>query len=98
MKIFTSIKKKWLQHRVYKYTLKYDDSKSKSNYHFNLAHSYYEIALSNSSFRPLFEENIKNYHAETLKGEHYNNIASIYSDKKLDLEEELQFLKFPKAY
>ena len=47
MKIFISIKKKWLQHRVYKYTLKYEDAISKSNYHFNLANNCLVVAAYN---------------------------------------------------
>ena len=39
MKFFFKIKKKWLQHRVYKYTLKYEGSMSKSKYYADMCGS-----------------------------------------------------------
>lgn len=102
MKIFISIKKKWLQHRVYKYTLKYHDALSKSDSQFQLSNNYNSSAEYYK--KRDFSNDIKNYinacklcQKYKVKGEYYKHLADIYLDKKLDLEEELQCLRYPKA-
>lgn len=101
MKIFISIKKKWLQHRVYKYTLKYQDSLSKSDSLFQLSNSYDNAAYcckdafgSNSHY---YLDNCELCQKYKFKSEHYKHLSEIYLSKKLDLEEELQYLTYHKA-
>lgn len=101
MKFFISIKKKYLQHRVYKYTLKYHDALSKSNSELQLSNNYNEAARycekvygAGSEF---YIKKCQLCQEHKVDSEHYKHLADIYLDKKLDLEEELQFLCYPKA-
>ena len=95
MKIFISIKKKWLQHRVYKYTLKYEDAISKSNYHFNLANNCLIVAAYNKEVYGVCSlEAVKK---EQFEGNYYEHLASRYLRKKVDLDKKLQSLNVPKA-
>ena len=101
MKIFISIKKKWLQHRVYKYTLKYLDSLSKSDSKFKLSKSYSEAANNRKKLFDAYDEDVIYYcklcQKYQFKSEHYKHLSEIYLSKKLDLEEELQYLTYRKA-
>lgn len=101
MKFFIGIKKKWLQHRVYKYTLKYQDALSKSDSLFKMSENYNSIAeYYKNRYGVYRSEFLKNYEMATdyiLKSSHQKNLSDIYLSKKLDLEEELQSLTYRKA-
>ena len=73
----------WLQHRVYKYSLKAQDSLSKSEQYLQLSQY-----LKDPTKSPEIDE-LKLAAKYTIKGEHYKHIADIYQDKKIDLEEKL---------
>ena len=96
MKIFISIKKKWLQHRVYKYTLKYQDSLSKSDSLFQLSNSYDNVAHYCEDY-DYYLDNCELCQKYKFKSEHYKHLSEIYLSKKLDLEEELQYLTYRKT-
>ena len=71
----------WLQHRVYKYSLKAQDSLSKSEQY---------LQMSQSLKDPYSTiDNLKLVAKYAIKGEHYKHLADIYQDKKIDLEEKL---------
>lgn len=91
MKILKKIKKKWLQHRVYKYTLKYNDSLSKQKSFDELSSNYNQVAKAWGPNTENFIKNCKLCHKYKVKGDHYENLADIYLSKKLDLEKELQY-------
>lgn len=100
MKIFISIKKKCLQHRVYKYTLKYQNALSKSEALSKISEDYYYAAKDYESTYGHSEESLKfrrtsnNY---ILQSSYQKNLSDIYLNKKLDLEEKLSFLTYRKA-
>ncbi len=103
MKFFFKIKKKWLQHRVYKYTLKYEGSMSKSKYYADMSNRYNESAKDAASYY-IKGKGLPNYVKASrlslkskLRSDKYKSLANIYLDKKIDLEEELQNLRYPKA-
>lgn len=91
MKIFKVIWKAWLQHRVYKYTLKYEDFSSKSNRFRRLARNYQ--AQSDDAIDDVGEDS-KHYNLSATKyfnkSDHCAHLAKMYRNKKLDLEKELQ--------
>lgn len=102
MKIFISIKKKWLQYRVYKYTLKYSNALSKSNYYLELSKNHNNQSASILREFGIYgrKEALKEKNLSTkymLESEKFSNRSNIYLDKKLDLEEQLSFLNYPKA-
>lgn len=83
MKIIKSIRKMWLQHRVYKYSLKAQDSLSKSE-------QYLKLSLSLMDLHPHPDiDDLKLIEKYTIKSGHYKRLADIYQDKKTDLEEKL---------
>ena len=90
MKILKNLRKKWLRHRVYKYTLKYNDSLSKSDYHYEISKSYNAAALNDKHLYGAndrdFLYNCKLCQEYKVKGDHYKNLADVYLSKKLDLE------------
>lgn len=103
MKIFISIKKKWLQHRVYKYTLKYQNALSKSEVLSKLSEYYNSAAQDSAKIHAKdyaskesieFREASANY---SLKSSYQKNLSDMYLNKKLDLEEELQYLTYRKT-
>ena len=101
MKIFISIKKKWLQHRVYKYTLKYQNALSKSEYLSKLSDDYYSAAkYADKMFGMETNKSIelhKTSNHYSLESSYKKNLSDMYLNKKLDLEEELNFLTYQKA-
>ena len=101
MKILRILRKKWLCHRVYKYTLKYNDSLSKSDHYHGLSKSYNQAALDiESIYGARYHECLeycKLCQEYKFKGDHYKHLADIYLSKKLDLEEELQYLNYRKV-
>ena len=101
MKIFISIKQKWLQHRVYKYTLKYQDYLSKSDSKSELSKSYREAANDKKELFGASDNDFIYYcklcQKYQVKSAHYEHLAEIYLSKKFDLEEELQYLTYRKA-
>lgn len=101
MKIFKVIRKVWLQHRVSKYTLKYEDFSSKSERFRHLAENYQtQVSDLRIVSSEAYREKIEKYNLESTKyfnkSDHYEHLANMYLDKKLDLEEELQYYR--KAY
>lgn len=101
MKIFISIKKKWLQHRVYKYTLKYQNALSKSESLSKLSDDYYSAAkYSDETFGTNASRSIdlhKTSNHYSLESSYQKNLSDMYLNKKLDLEEELHFSTYQKA-
>lgn len=90
MKILKILRKKWLTHRVYKYTLKYSDALSKSKYHKELSEKYLESALwyEYVYFKGCYHslERYHNCQEHKVKSEHFKTLADIYLSKKNDLE------------
>lgn len=101
MKIFIGIKKKWLQHRVYTYTLKYQDALSKSNYHSKMSEKYESIAehykRNHGTYHSEFLQNSEMAAEYSLKSSYQKNLSDMYLNKKLDLEERLQYLSYRKV-
>ncbi len=101
MKIFISIKKKWLQHRVYKYTLKYQDTLSKSDYFSKMSTTYNSAAEHADRTYGRDYNECRNLHKMaadySLKSSYQKNLSEMYLNKKLDLEEELNSLSYRKA-
>ena len=95
MKILKILRKKWLSHRVYKYTLKYDNSLSERDYYYELSKNYYRSALYIEKEFNIADSNQIEYFKLSqeykLKGDQLKNLANIYLSKKLNLEEELQY-------
>lgn len=91
MKILKILRKKWLKHRVYKYTLKYNNYSNKSQYYHNLSDTYYTIAskcsIVNCSKYARLSDKFK------FKGNKFSIIADTYLDKKQDLERNLHDLE-----
>lgn len=101
MKIFIGIKKKWLQNRVYKYTLKYQDALSNSvslsemSKKYNLAAEYADKVYGCDYHKCLeLHETAIDY---ISKSSYQKNLSDMYLNKKLDLENELQALTYRKA-
>ena len=96
MNIFRVIRKALLQHRVYKYTLKYEDFSSKSERFHHLAECYEDQASKIPEYvytdqnRKALEESMVAATQNFIESDHYKHLADIYLSKKLDLEEILQ--------
>ena len=87
MRIFNSIKKMWLQSRVYRCRLKKEDASSDSEQLLKLA-KYHE----NQSLQHDYgcaDEHAKLATKYGRKGEHYKHVAAIYLEKETDLMEKL---------
>lgn len=98
--IFISIKRKWLLFKVYKYTLKYKDALSKSDCYSKTATSFHSMVLHYERiehFNDKFHKAVQNYRKYKMKSEHFKNTSDIYLSKKLDAEEELQYLNYKKV-
>ncbi len=96
MKIFKVIWKAWLQHRVYKYTLKHEDFSSKAERFRHLAEGYESIANDYVEKNYCSDNYERCTHSATKyfnKGDHYEHLANMYLNKKLDLEEKLQYYR-----
>ena len=97
MKILKILRKNWLIHRVYKYTLKYNNSLSKADYYCNLAKCYSDAALCEKrvygSYSADYIKFSKSCQEFDFKGNRYKNLADIYLNKKIDLEEELGYYR-----
>lgn len=89
MKILKILRKKWLTHRVYKYTLKYSDALSKSEYYNELSKRYSDAALMYSEHGSIVLSNYQHSQEYQLKSKHFKTLADIYLSKKNDLEKEL---------
>lgn len=96
MKILKILRKKWLRHRVYKYTLKYNDYLSKSDSNYELFKNYNVVVLykKRNSDANDYLDYCKLCQEYKVKGDHYKHLADIYLSKKFDLEEELQYLNY----
>jgi len=102
MKLLNSIRKKWLQHRVYKYLLKSQDALSKSEQLLELSKNYEALALEVEREFGIYHRNekIKHLHVSSkyaLKSEHYEHLADIYSRKRVDLDTQLCNLSYRKV-
>lgn len=93
MKLFNSIRKKWLQHRVYKYSLKSQDALSKSEHFLNLSKQYKSIAQGKckmfSSSNELQERDLKLSSKYAIKSDHLKHLSDFYLNKQLLLEKQL---------
>lgn len=93
MKILKILRKKWLSHRVYNYTLKYNNYSNKSQYYYDLSDHYYtqasfidEILVSDRLKYARLSDKFR------FKGNKFSIIADAYLDKKQDLERNLHNL------
>lgn len=97
MKILKILRKKWLIHRVYKYTLKHNNSLSKADYYCDLAKCYSDAALNVKRIYGSYNKNYINYSKSCqkldFKGNRSKNLADIYLSKKIDLEKELGYYR-----
>ena len=93
MKILKILRKKWLTHRVYKYTLEYSNALSKSEYYNELSKRYFKAALIRT--RKLGDDDlyVLSNHKKSLEyqaqSNHFKILADMYLSKKNDLEKEL---------
>ena len=78
MKILKILRKKWLSHRVYKYTLKYSDALSKSKYHKELSENYLESSSLLFKFSAHSLELYNNCQEHKVQSEHFKTLADIY--------------------
>ena len=93
MKLFDSIRKKWLQHRIYKYSLKSQDALSKSKHFLNLSKRYEAIAQGKckmfGSGDDSQKRDIKLSSKYAIKSDHYKHLSDFYLNKQLLLEKPL---------
>lgn len=94
MNLLNIIRKKWLQRRVYKYSLKSQDALSKSEYFLKLSKDYETLALDLEEDFGISGCNEKMKHLCTsleyaIKSDHFKHLSDIYLDKKLNLETKL---------
>ncbi len=101
MKILISIKKKWLNHRVYEYTLKSENALSKSEALSKMAETYNLAAEESDRKLHKYSNKSITLHKEAtnymLQSSYQKNLSDMYLNKKLDLEEELQNLTYRKT-
>lgn len=97
MKIFISIKKKWLQNKVYKYTLQYQDALAKSICYSKKSEDYESAAKhSDRRYGSCHPDSIELHEQAAdyaLKSSYQKNLSDIYLSKKLHLEEEISRLE-----
>ena len=100
MNFFKSIKIMWLQHRVYKYTLKSNDYLSKSEafeesierYNFLFTKRYKYVGICSDH-----EKYISNIRKFTIKSKKFYNRSKIFLDKKIDAEIALSNMQYRKV-
>lgn len=87
MKILKILRKKWLKHRVYKYTLKYNNYSNKSQYYHDLSDIY--CTQASKHFITNYSKYARLSNKFKFKGNKFSIIADTYLDKKQDLERNL---------
>ena len=92
MKILKILRKKWLSHRVYKYTLKYNNYSNKSQYYHDLSDIYYTQMQASKCFISEWSKYARLSNKFQFKGNKFSIIADAYLDKKQDLERNLHNL------
>ena len=97
MKLFNSIRKKWLQHRISKYSLKSQDALSKSQYFLKLSKSHEALALNIERNFGIYRRDEKMEHLQTaskyaFKSEHFKHLSDFYLNKQMILEKQLRSL------
>lgn len=92
MKILKILRKKWLSHRVYNYTLKYNNYSNKSQYYNDLSDIYYTQAQASKCFISEWSEYARLSNKFQFKGNKFSIIADAYLDKKQVLERNLHNL------
>lgn len=97
MKIFISVKKRWLQNKVYKYTLQSQDALAKSIYYSKKSEDYDSAAKYSDKYYGSSYYGSLDLHEEaadySLKSSYQKNLSDSYLSKKLDLEKEISELE-----